>query len=226
MSKDKSLNGKAVMTFANLGPKFDLTANASGSQAATLKVKMSKLSLSLVGTDKTFSTKSTKDVVATADLKFNKNITLTSAYDLGTKKYKAGTTVDYKLLSKPVTFKANYFQKDSSISGETTVAINKNWKTSCTWDSKKLLTAKYAITKGCNTFEPSYNFEKKSAALALTVKGGILVKADTCKLTYDLKSKNATIEYNKKPIKLVLSAPVAMGSKPKLTATFEPVYSF
>lgn len=104
--------------------------------------------------------------------------------------------------------------------------MNKDQKANVTFNQKKLLTAKYTLTKGSLTFEPSYNLDKKAAAVSVSKKVG---KKDTVKVSYDLKSEGAALEWNRKPFKVVMSTSVNKSlkvAKPTLAATFENVYEF
>ena len=52
---------------------------------------------------------------------------------------------------------------------------------------------------------------------------------DNLKLSYDLKSENAALEWNRKPFKVVLSSVVSKKpsvGKPTLAATYENVFEF
>lgn len=77
--------------------------------------------------------------------------------------------------------------------------------------------------QGTYTVEPSFNFTKKSPALAVTKKLG---SKDTLKLAYDLKSENATAEWNHKPFKVTINSKVSKKlsvGKPTVSAIFENV---
>lgn len=87
----------------------------------------------------------------------------------------------------------------------------------------QLLTAKYTYTRGDFTYEPSYNFEKKGPAVAVTKRHG----KDSFKASYDLKSEGAALEWNRKPFKVTVSSTVGKGGvgKPTVSAVFENVYT-
>jgi hypothetical protein len=93
------------------------------------------------------------------------------------------------------------------------------------YNQDKVTSAKYTIVKGDFTYEPSYNFDKKAPAVSVAKKQG----KDNFKISYDLKSENASLEWNRKPIKVTVSSTVSKKgsvSKPTVAAVFENVYSF
>lgn len=221
----------AALRSQSVTPKGTLVLNASGkaafSGATTFKLKQDKLSASLAITDATIkNTKSLKDVVATVDWAANKSVAVNTKYELGSRKYTVGATLDQKLAGKATTLKLSYSNKDKLVAGEATAALAKGVKANTTFNQKRVLATKLTLTKGDYTIEPSYNLVRAAAAVSATKKLG---GKDTLKISYDLKSQAAAAEYAHKPFKLTLGGSVSQGltfSKPTLSAVYENTISF
>mmetsp|Transcript_35614 Transcript_35614/g.79164 ORF Transcript_35614/g.79164 Transcript_35614/m.79164 type:complete len:228 (-) Transcript_35614:691-1374(-) len=221
---------KATLTLNKIGSGFGKN-NVTGGIVNTLKFKRNAFNASLAVSDKTVypfaNAKKLVDVVATTDYKLPKGgVTANAKYELGPKKYQVGATWDGKVANRGTTLKGWYSNKDKLVSGEGTINVNKNQKANLTFNQKKLLTAKYTLNKGTFTYEPSYNFDKKAPAIAITKK----IKANTLKVAYDLKSEGASLEFNKQPFKLTVSTVIAKKfnriDKPTVSAVFEKTYNF
>lgn len=112
-----------------------------------------------------------------------------------------------------------------SLTGETTVTVATDQKANVVYNQSKLISAKYTLVKNSFTYEPSYNFDKKAPAVSVAKKQG----KDNFKISYDLKSENATAEWNRKPFKVTVSSTVSRKgsvSKPTVAAVFENTYEF
>ncbi|KXZ51108.1 hypothetical protein GPECTOR_14g9 [Gonium pectorale] len=227
MGKDSSVTPKGTLTIKDLSAGVS-SANVGTAGTATFKAKRGDISASLAVSDNTVrSVKTLKDVVATLDYKVAKvkGATLNTKYDLGTKKYQVGATWEGDVGKKATTVKAWYGSKDGMFAGEATVVAAKDQKANVTFNQKEVLTAKYTIVKGDFTYEPSYDLPKQAPSVAVTKKQG----KDAFKLSYNLKTEGAALEWNRKPLKVTLSSTVSKNlafSKPSVSAVFENVYNF
>lgn len=226
MPKDASATPKGTLTLKNIGTDVSIK-NVAASGAVTLKYKKCNVSASLALSDQTVrSVKTLKDVVATADYKVSqvKGLTVNTKYEFAPKKWTAGLTYDTKVANKAVTVKATYNNKDKKVAGDATLSLCKNQKANVSFNQEKFISAKYTLTKDDYTFEPSYNFDKKAPAVSISKK----CCKDTLKLAYDLKSENATLEWNRKPVKVSVSSTVSKSgvSKPTVSVVAENVYEF
>jgi len=223
---NKTVTPKSTLTIRSMGADGK-SEDVSYASVATFKVKRDKVNASIAFSDASLKdVKSMRDVVATVDFKAPKSVTLNSKYELGTKKYTVGGTWDGNVADRAATIKLNYSNKDNLVGGEATLSVAKGQKANITFNQQQMLTAKYTYSFNEYTAEPSYNFVKKSPALAVTRK---LNDKDTLKLSYDVKADAAAAEWNRKPFKVVVSTNIsnklAVG-RPSVAATFENVYDF
>lgn len=227
-AKDASATPKATLTLKDIGSGFS-TKNVVAGGTSTLRYKRGDFNASLAASDATVKNiKSLRDVVATLDYKVPKGVkgvTVNTKYELGPKKYTVGATWDGKVTNRATTVKATYSNKDNKVAGEATLAVTKTQKANLVFNQEKMISAKYTVVNNDFTYEPSYNFDKKAPAVAISKKQG---KANL-KLSYDLKSENAALEWNRKPFKIVLSSVVSKKpsvGKPTVAASYENVFEF
>jgi len=226
-NKDASATPKGTITLKSIGAGFGKDSIGTAG-VATLKFKKGSLNGSVAFDDNTIrNVKSLRGVVATVDYKVPKvkGTVLNTKYDLGAKVWTVGATWDGKLANKAVTQKVTFSNKDKKVAGDTTVAVAKDQKANVVFNQSKVISAKYTLAKGDYTYEPSYNFDKKAPALAVSKKHG----KDSFKVSYDLKSEAAALEWTRKPLKVTLSSGISRKSgvgKPTLAAVFENTYNF
>lgn len=217
---------KGTLSISKLGPGMS-KGNLSGSILNTIKLKKDKVSASLAFSDRSLhppTCKSFTDVVAIVDVK-HKEVTANTKYEAGIKKYTVGATWEPKVADGLTTLKAWYSNKDHQVNGEATITLNKAQKSLITFNSKKLLTAKYTYAKGSMIYEPTYIFPREALAMAVTKK----IKSDTLKVSYDLRSEVASMEWNHKPFKLTLTNSIKKGlpptaTKPNLSVIYENTF--
>eukprot|EP00199_Chlamydomonas_sp_CCMP681_P005357 CAMPEP_0119101140 /NCGR_PEP_ID=MMETSP1180-20130426/262_1 /TAXON_ID=3052 ORGANISM="Chlamydomonas cf sp, Strain CCMP681" /NCGR_SAMPLE_ID=MMETSP1180 /ASSEMBLY_ACC=CAM_ASM_000741 /LENGTH=245 /DNA_ID=CAMNT_0007085203 /DNA_START=82 /DNA_END=819 /DNA_ORIENTATION=- len=225
-STTQSVTPKACVTLGSLGPGFSRD-NVAVAGTSTIKVKRGKCATSLAFSDATLKdVKTMKDLVAPVDYKLPQPLTLNGKFDLGTKKWTGGATLDRTIANKPVMLKLFFSNKDNLVAGETTLAVAKGQKANLTFNQKNLLAAKYTFITGDFTAEPSYNFLKSAPAVAVSRKCST---KDIAKVSYDFKSESAALEWNHKPFKAVLSSSVSKQlsvGKPSVALTYESILEF
>lgn len=154
----------------------------------------------------------------------NSDLSVDACYDLAAKKYKVGGEYKGEVADRKVTLEARFAEKDKTVSGEASVAIDCNNKATLTFCNMEVTSAKYSFCNNGITYEPSYCLKRQAPSMTVSKKEG---KA-TYKATYNVKDEKATVEWSQNPWKVCASASAGQKGlgKPSVTATWEKTYDF
>lgn len=216
-----SATGKATVSFTSIDAKALRAESQKAGGTVTLRhARDNGLTLKLALSDATLKDVQSMDgAVASAEYDLNAETKLKGAYDLGARSLSYGMEWNGAVDGRDATLKANYTGK---VSGEASVAVNSSGKATLHFEDFAVTSAKYSLTQGDFTYEPSYNFVKQAPALSVSTSRG----KDTFKASYCLKSETAGLEWNRKPYKVSLSSSVnASGvGKPSICASYEQAF--
>lgn len=222
-SKNTLMVPKASLFIPQVGSGNELKTATAGSNV-TFKHSTSNVLATLAVSDQTLRDKSLKDIVLTVDYKAGKGVTANAKYDAFKRVSTLGATWDGQLRGKNAQLKFWMADIDRLPYGDAKLALDKNTTAQLSFNQQKLLLAKYTINHGQYTYEPTYNFVRETPAVAVTRRSG----TDTYRVGYDFKAETASLEFARKPFKIVMSSKVASdfkyAGKPSLMATFENIY--
>ena len=127
--------------------------------------------------------------------------------------------------AKDVTLKGTWTEKDNAFKGEATIVLDSSNKVGATYDfAARKSTASWTHTRGSDALTGKYDFSKSNWLLTATTKAG----KDSYKAELDVGSKGLTLEYARKPFKVVGKGVVSSNGVRDLSvaATAEYVYEF
>jgi len=218
-----TLTVKASNAFAAVGK--DLASQSQGASLFTVKHKQGDVTATLEFNDKTLNDPaSLTGVNAKVAYRVNSDLSVDASFDLAAKKYNVGGEYKGEVADRKVTLEARFAEKDKTVSGEASVAIDSNNKATLTFSNLEVTSAKYSFSNNGITYEPSYCLKRQAPSLTVSKKEG---KA-TYKATYNVKDEKATVEWSQNPWKVSASASAGQKGlgKPSVTATWEKTYDF
>jgi len=196
------------------GEKVSLTGHAltATSVFKMPEVKGHNSKLKLVCTDETFSQGIGKMTGANMTLELPGKASV--AMNLQTKVLSGDVQTKTTFLDKPMTMKLAHTQKGPKTTLDSTWSVLDNTKLNAKYCfNDNAVNLKATHVEGLFTYEPSYDVANKSWSVSTTRKMG----KDTLKGTFG-SNKKATLEYNHKPLKVTLAAPI--GDLKQVTCSF------
>lgn len=164
-----------------------------------LRKKINDISFSVSLTDATVKGYGElKDVVFEASKDVGSGLKANLEYNAGKKATKVtGTWINP---AKDVTLKGTWVEKGNAFKGEATVVLDDENEVGATYDwSSSKATATWTHIRGSSTLASKYHFADGGVVLTATTKRN----KDTYKVDADLMTNLVTLEYSRKPYKLV-----------------------